>query len=446
MENTKIQSFTLTIDQISNLINTAVAKASKTNNNKINNDKQEEDNKGTIEKLKSGNYRFRYQYKKTRYSDVFTKEEIKNDLEAKIKLKEWVKSIEEGIYYKKNLTVSEWSQIWIDEQIRPNSSGDRTPNKYINFLNNRFLPKFGNRDIRSITMQEITSYFNWLKTQKTMYKNRENNNYLSVGTLIKFHSIVHTMFETAVAWKKIESNPCPPKKRFNFYVNQDGSPREIKEENTINAKNESNINYYSKEEYDKALNLLNINQKEIRFNKKLTDKQKHFYYGRLIAIELDFKTGLRRSELYALTKKDFDFENRTVTVSKTRQLTKTKGTEKLITKNLTSVRKISLPESIIPKLKYFFDITPSFFEYIFEDLSIDGLSDFWKKWQQKNNLKIISLRDIRHTHASILFLLGVDIKIISQRLGHKSIATTEKVYLFIIVELRQKLANQIDNL
>ena len=73
MENTKIQSFTLTIDQISNLINTAVAKASKTNN-KINNDKQEEDNKGTIEKLKSGNYRFRYQYKKTRYSDVFTKD------------------------------------------------------------------------------------------------------------------------------------------------------------------------------------------------------------------------------------------------------------------------------------------------------------------------------------------------------------------------------------
>ena len=96
---------------------------------------------------------------------------------------------------------------------------------------------------------------------------RENNSYLSVGTLIKFHSIVHTMFETAVAWRKIDSNPCPPKKRFNFYVNQDGSPREIKEENTINAKNESNINYYSKEEYDNALNLLNKVQKEIRFNK-----------------------------------------------------------------------------------------------------------------------------------------------------------------------------------
>ena len=443
MENVQTQSFTLTIDQINNLINTAVEKVSKKNTT---NSEIDIPRKGTIEKLKSGNYRFRYQFKGTRYSDVFTNEDIENDQMAEIELKNWVKSIEDGVYQKRNLTVSEWCQIWLDVQVRPNSSGDRTPNKYKNFLNNRFLPKFGNRNIRSITTEEITNYFNWLKTQKTMYKNGRENTILAVGTLLKFHSIVHTMFQTALEWHKIDSNPCPPKKRFNFYVNQDGSPREIKEENTINVKAESNINYYSKTEYDKAIIYLDKEQKEIRFNKKLSDKQKHFYYGRLIAIELDFKTGLRRSELYALTKNDFDLENCTVSITKTRQLTKSKGNEKLITKNLSSVRKVSLPESLIKKLKYFLDLTPSFFEYIFEDFSIDGLSDFWTEWQKSHSLKIITFRDIRHTHASILFLLGVDIKIISQRLGHKSVTTTEKIYLFIIVELKQKLSKKIDNL
>lgn len=139
-------------------------------------------------------------------------------------------------------------------------------------------------------------------------------------------------------------------------------------------------------------------------------------------------------------------EKRTVSITKTRQLTKTKGKETLITKNITSQRIVTLPKSIIEKIKTFLDLTPDFFEYIFEDFSIDGLSSYWTTWQTSKNLRIITLRDIRHTHGAILFYMGVDIKVISQRLGHSSIQTTERIYLFIIVELRQRVSKQLDNL
>lgn len=434
---TNTQEVTLSIEQIKMLISNY-----KEENNANLNIKR----KGNFQKLPSGNYRFRYSFNGTSYSDTF--ENIKSDDEAEEKLKEWVITIEEGNYESQNLTVYDWCKKWIEKQVEPNSSGDRSPNKYKNFLNNWFLPKFGSKRLKSITMEHLTDYFNWLKEQETKYPEPRENSLLAVGTLEKYHSIVHAMFETAKLWGKIPINPCPPIGKLNFYVFSDGSPRiiETTSNNTINAKVEEEIDYYSKAEYDKAITLIEKELEEIKDNTKLSNKEKHFQFGRLIAILLDFKTGLRRSELYALTKNDFDLKNCFVTVSKTRQLTKSKGKQSLITKNLTSKRKVSIPKSLVEYLKYFLSLTPDFFDYIFEDFSIDGLSDYWDRWQIKNELRNITFHDIRHTHASILFLLGVDIKIISQRLGHKSLQTTEETYLVILVELRQKVSDQIDNL
>lgn len=426
------ETINLSVEQINTLLNQI---------NKINNEESIKGKKGHIEKLKSGSYRFTYMFNSKKYRETF--KNIKSEEEAEKKLNDWISDIENGVYKKTNMTVSEFSQKWLDKQIRPNCSGDRTPNKYINFLNNWFLPKFGNKKIRSIDMEQIINFFNWLRTQNTRYTNRENH-LLSAGTLYKYHSILYAMFETARLWGKIDINPVPPKARINFNITIDGKPRNPV--NTVNAKIEKKLDYYSEKEYKKAIEILDKEENKILRNRKLSHKEKHFKYGRLLAIELDFKTGLRRSELYALTKKDFDLKNATLTVSKTRQLTKSKGNETLITKNLTSQRIVTLPESIIKKVKKFLDMTPDFFEYIFEDFSIDGLSSFWNRFQKQNDLRVISLRDIRHTHGAILFYLGVDIKIISQRLGHSSIQTTERIYLFIIVELRQKVAKQIDNL
>ncbi|WHA09722.1 tyrosine-type recombinase/integrase [Enterococcus montenegrensis] len=44
--------------------------------------------------------------------------------------------------------------------------------------------------------------------------------------------------------------------------------------------------------------------------------------------------------------------------------------------------------------------------------------------------KQITIHKLRHTHVSILSDLGVPLKDISARLGHKEVATTKEFYLY----------------
>lgn len=289
------------------------------------------------------------------------------------------------------------------------------------------LPYFGNKFISEITKEDLTEYFNWLRTQKTQYQNRKQNKTLSYGTLLKYKSILHAMFQTAVEWKKIEENPC-----------------NIKLINTSNY--DTRVDYYRYSEYLSVLDLIN-NQKvnilksEININ-ELRD------FSRLVLIELALKTGLRRSEIFGLTKfeKDINLEEQMLDINKTRQYTKNNGKQTLTTKNKTSVRRISLPNSIIPTLQTLLNLIPEHQIYIFEHLSIDGICSWFKKWQQENNIRVIRFHDIRHTHASILLYKGLDIKTISERLGHSQVQTTLNTYIHIIKELNQKDSIIIDEL
>ena len=53
---------------------------------------------------------------------------------------------------------------------------------------------------------------------------------------------------------------------------------------------------------------------------------------------------------------------------------------------------------------------------------------------------------IWNTHATILLALGVDIKTISERLGHSDIQTTLNIYADVVKELDLRSSEKIDNL
>lgn len=277
-----------------------------------------EKRKGSFYKLKSGNYRLTYMFQGKSYRETF--EDIETDFEAEIRLKEFVEEIESGVYDEKNMTVAKWAQTWIDKHIRQKVSGQRGVQKIVLFLNNRFLPYFATKKLKDVTMENLNDYFTWLKKQKTAYKDRENHP-LSEGTLIRYHDIVHSMFECAYLWNKIPANPCPTTKMINFKLNSDGSVRNTPK-NNINKKIENDIKYFSKPDYDRVLKLLEEQENEIINDTSLSELDRHFKYGRLIAFEIDLKTGLRRSELYGLKKEDFDLIEATVKICRTRQLSK----------------------------------------------------------------------------------------------------------------------------
>ena len=122
-------------------------------------------------------------------------------------------------------------------------------------------------------------------------------------------------------------------------------------------------------------------------------------------------TGVRRGELCALTWKDVDLKNKTLTISK--NMTFIKGGYRISeTKTQASNRVIYLDDETVNVLKQlrkestFLPIDTSIF-----DLTISRICYYSKLIHEKlPNLKKISVHGFRHTHATLLYESGVEIK------------------------------------
>lgn len=56
------------------------------------------------------------------------------------------------------------------------------------------------------------------------------------------------------------------------------------------------------------------------------------------------------------------------------------------------------------------------------------------------------LHDLHHNVAPILLEARVQLKVVSERLGHASIATTADIYSHVLPEMQQEVVNKIDDL
>ena len=64
---------------------------------------------------------------------------------------------------------------------------------------------------------------------------------------------------------------------------------------------------------------------------------------------------------------------------------------------------------------------------------------------QENNLKKITVHGLRHTHASLLYASGVNVKEAQKRLGHSDLATTMQIYTHISGQQERKAVDQLTN-
>jgi integrase len=63
---------------------------------------------------------------------------------------------------------------------------------------------------------------------------------------------------------------------------------------------------------------------------------------------------------------------------------------------------------------------------------------------RRNGLAGIRFHDIRHSHATILFIKGVHPKVIQERLGHATIATTLDIYSHVAHGMQAAAATKFD--
>ena len=54
--------------------------------------------------------------------------------------------------------------------------------------------------------------------------------------------------------------------------------------------------------------------------------------------------------------------------------------------------------------------------------------------------------DLRHSAATILFAAKVDLKVISELLGHSSIAVTSDIYAHLLPSMQREVADKMNDL
>lgn len=394
---------------------------------------------GSFELYGNGRARLYYTLNKQKYR---TTVDAKNEEEAQKKLDIFVENVKKGNFINTNYTFGEFAQIWLDEKVRPNA-GDLCVRKYINYLNNRILPYIGSLKLKEITRKKLEKYFNTVKLSKTDYKSRKENNTVKPSTVKKWKSIIHACLEYAVECELLFKNPCD-KIRIKFTTTTD--EKTIKQ--LVKLKREK-INYYNMEEFKTVCELLEKQFLEYYYNNDIDNEKRLREIGRRFIVLLALKTGMRRSELFGLTREDLSVEYAYFDVNKSRHYIPKKGKITKYPKNDSSIRNKPLPKSILSYLTLYYKLLDSLEykePYIFDYLSIDGISSWFDKWQNKNNIKNIRFHDLRHTHATILLFIHTDIKTISERLGHSDIQTTLNTYADVLKALDIKTTENFDSI
>ncbi len=168
-------------------------------------------------------------------------------------------------------------------------------------------------------------------------------------------------------------------------------------------------------------------------------------YRYAAAYVLIANTGLRSGEALALTWDNIDFSNQIITISqnasriKNRDSQTSAGSRQIITstKTKSGVRRIPLNDKALSALYQLkeqqehnhiqtnFVIATSNGNMVIQN----SFYRIFQNMQKSLGIMPVTIHALRHTFASNLIKAGVDIKIVSQLLGHSSIKITYDTYV-----------------
>lgn len=261
----------------------------------------------------------------------------------------------------------------------------------------KIIPYFGEKQMNEITPVDIIKWQNALLNQD--YK----PTYLRM-----IQNQVTALFNHAERFYQLKENPC----------------KKVDKMGRANAKE---LNFWTKDEYE-------------QFIQGFTEEEEMYR----IIFQMLFWLGCRVGELLALTSEDIDFENGTVSISKTYYR---RNQTDYITppKTESSNRKITIPKFLQEELKNFLDrqygLTPEERIFPITDRAIQ------KKMKQKTELaklKPIRVHDLRHSHIALLIEKGMQPLVIAQRVGHDSVNTTMNIYGHLYPNKQKQVADMLN--
>lgn len=276
--------------------------------------------------------------------------------------------------------------------------------------------------IHKISKQVYRQYMNSL-VSKYMYNTREG-----------IHIVAKMIFDYAIEMDYINKNPTD-----NYKL-----PKNLEYE-----ENEEKLVFLEKEELKVFL--------QIAKDEGLPNDYEFFS---LLAY-----SGMRIGEVISLQWKDLDFQNSSLSITKTyyNPSNNKREFELQTPKTRSSVRKILIDSTIMELLKELKEKQNEFIKKnkrLYKDQGFiftcsEGYPCTIKQFSNRLQRLLAKMPDLckhitphtfRHTHASLLIEANVNMKVISHRLGHSSVATTDEIYGHLTRGLEKEASQKFSEL
>lgn len=304
---------------------------------------------------------------------------------------------------------TEWFNIWLENYIKP-SSKQRTYDQYCKIAKIHILPHLGNYKLEELTPFVLQKFV----TDLTVNGNKRTGKGLSPNFVKAIISVVQNSLKTAHLVGYLPE----------YTANKIKRPK-------INEKKVSCFTLAEQKKIETAA----------------LDAKKDKYKG----IVLCLYTGLRIGELLALSWEDIDFEKGILTVSKTCRDGNINGKHIRISdtpKTENSRRQIPLSKTILKMLKEMKKKSTCGF------LIADGEKPVFIRSYQRTFellLKKIGLphkgfHSLRHTFATRALECGMDVKSLSEILGHKNATITLNRYAHSLWEHKAEMMNKLSKM
>lgn len=336
--------------------------------------------------------------------------------EAKRKLKELLKILEEGIDLKQQagLTLKDWITTWMD-LYRKNSVSASTWQNHNYAVNATIIPALGDILVKDLTSDALQRLYNKMIDEE-----------YAPATVIKVHQILSMCLNKAVEKRLISWNIA---KATELPRNGD-------------------------DEVVKAMT-----EEEMRIFLDVINKERELW--KVIFLTL-LGTGLRSGEALALRWSNVDLRKRSAKVTESLGRIKGKGFVFKAPKTKKSKRVVTLPDEVAIALRlYRIHQAKQRLEageaYQDQDLvfctSLGGpieprhlIRAFHRIRNKLGFRKDLTVHSLRHTYATRLLEQGIDLKTVSELLGHTNIATTGNIYSHVMPRLRTGAASKMNNL
>jgi integrase len=338
--------------------------------------------------------------------------------EAQLRLAELLVNINQGVYIKhpKRLSVSDWLHQWLESHVA-NILSQKAVESYTQELCRYVIPSLGGIRLNDLRPHHVQNYVVW-----ALLKGRKRGGGLSHRTVQYHYRILSKALDDAMRMGLTVVNPCkavtPPR----------AARRDIPS--------------IGPDEFTRLISAIE-------------QSSYYLYYYTLLL------TGIRRGEGLALKWKDTDLELASIYIAHSLHMLDDGTIIIKEPKTSRSRRQVDLPVSLITLLRQHRNdqevqgfmigkpLTEDDFVFSNADrspLNPHTVTHAFAKMASKAGIPHLRLHDLRHIHATMLLKAGVHPRIVQERLGHSSIATTLDIYTHTVPGLQKAAAERIDAL